>query len=78
VWRFVASGGRHGQASASRANHFFVGPLPDDWQRMLQLRKEHSLVRVSELMGIPRRTIRDWLKQVAERFEEAGLRDYLG
>ena len=55
-----------------------IATLPDDWQRMLQLRKEHSLVRVSELMGVPRRTIRDWMTQVAERFEEAGLRDYLG
>ncbi|GAA4443334.1 hypothetical protein GCM10023156_00340 [Novipirellula rosea] len=55
-----------------------IATLPEDWQRMLELRKEHSLVRVSELMGIPRRTIRDWMKQVAERFEEAGLRDYLG
>lgn len=54
-----------------------IATLPEPWQRMLELRKSHSLTQVSELIGVPRRTLRDWMTQVAVKFEEAGLRDYL-
>lgn len=54
-----------------------IATLPEPWQRMLELRKSHSLIQVSELMGVPRRTLRDWMTQVAVKFEEAGLRDYM-
>ncbi|TWU38661.1 hypothetical protein Q31b_37390 [Novipirellula aureliae] len=54
-----------------------IATLPEPWQRMLELRKSNPMVRVSELMGVPRSTLNGWLRQVAEKFEEAGLRDYL-
>ncbi|TWU39358.1 hypothetical protein [Novipirellula artificiosorum] len=54
-----------------------IATLPEPWQRMLELRKSHSMVRVSELMGVPRSTLNGWLRAVAEKFEQAGLRDYL-
>ena len=41
---------------------------------MLELRKTHSMVQVSELMGVPRSTLRHWMSQIAERFEACGRR----
>lgn len=54
-----------------------ISRLPEPWQRMLELRKTHSLVQVSELMGVPRSTLRHWMSQIAERFEAEGLREYI-
>lgn len=54
-----------------------ISNLPEPWQRMLELRKSHSMVQVSELMGVPRSTLRNWMEQVAEKFEAEGLREYL-
>lgn len=54
-----------------------ISRLPEPWQRMLELRKTHSMVQVSELMGVPRSTLRHWMSQIAERFEEEGLREYI-
>lgn len=54
-----------------------ISTLPEPWQRMLELRKSHSMLQVSELMGVPRSTLRHWMEQVAEQFEAAGLREYI-
>lgn len=54
-----------------------ISRLPEEWQRMLELRKTHSMVQVSELMGVPRSTLRHWMSQIAERFEAEGLREYI-
>lgn len=54
-----------------------ISRLPEPWQRMLELRKTHSMVQVSELMGVPRSTLRHWMGQIAEQFEAEGLREYI-
>lgn len=54
-----------------------ISRLPEEWQRMLELRKTHSMVQVSELMGVPRSTLRHWMSQIAEQFEAEGLREYI-
>lgn len=56
---------------------FITSTLPEPWQRMLELRKSYSMCQIAELMKVPRSTLRYWMKQVAEKFEEAGLREYL-
>ncbi len=54
-----------------------IARLPEQWQRMLELRKTHSLPQVAELMGVPRSTLRFWISQIAEQFEAEGLREYI-
>jgi DNA-directed RNA polymerase specialized sigma24 family protein len=54
-----------------------ISRLPEPWQRMLELRKTHSMVQVSELMGMPRSTLRHWMGQIADQFEAEGLREYI-
>ena len=54
-----------------------ISRLPEEWQRMLELRKTHSMVQVSEQMGVPRSTLRHWMSQIAEQFEAEGLREYI-
>jgi hypothetical protein len=34
-------------------------------------------VQVSELMEVPRSTLRHWMSQIAEQFEAEGLREYI-
>jgi DNA-directed RNA polymerase specialized sigma24 family protein len=54
-----------------------ISRLPEQWQRMLELRKTHSLPQVAEIMGVPRSTLRVWISQIAEQFEAEGLREYI-
>ena len=54
-----------------------IATLPADWKRMLELRKTLSMPQVAEEMAVSRRTLRDWMSQIAVRFEQAGLKDYL-
>ncbi len=54
-----------------------IANLPEHWQRMLELRKTHSMSQIAELMGIPRSTLRKWMSQIAEKFEAEGLREYI-
>jgi len=35
------------------------------------------MTQISELMGVPRSTLRYWVLQVAEKFEAEGLREYI-
>jgi hypothetical protein len=35
------------------------------------------MVQVSELMEVPRSTLRHWMSQIAEQFEVEGLREYI-
>jgi RNA polymerase sigma-70 factor (ECF subfamily) len=54
-----------------------ISKLPEPWQRMLELRKTHSMAQISEQMGVPRSTLRYWMEQIADRFEAEGLREYI-
>lgn len=54
-----------------------ISTLPEPLQRMLELRKSHSMCQTAALMDVPRTTLRKWMEQVAETFEEAGMREYL-
>ncbi len=54
-----------------------IATLPDDWQTMLKLRKSRPMAEVAREMDLPRTTLVGWMKQIRQRFEDAGLRDYL-
>lgn len=54
-----------------------IATLPEPWQRMLELRKSHSMCQVAELMSVPRSTLNGWMRRVADKFEESGLREYM-
>jgi DNA-directed RNA polymerase specialized sigma24 family protein len=44
---------------------------------MLELRKSRTMVEIAEVMGIPRTTLNDWMRRIRQRFEKAGMQDYL-
>jgi len=54
-----------------------IADLPDEWQTLLDLRKTHSMTEISVLMGRPRTTLCGWMHRIADRFEQAGLHEYL-
>jgi RNA polymerase sigma-70 factor, ECF subfamily len=54
-----------------------MSTLPDAWRTMLELRKSRTMVEIAELMGIPRTTLNDWMRRIRQRFEKAGMQDYL-
>ncbi len=53
-----------------------IAELPEQWQAMLELRKTLTQTQVCRQLGVSRSTLRNWMQQIRERFEEAGIRDY--
>ena len=53
-----------------------IAELPEQWQAMLELRKTHTQTQVCTQLGVSRSTLRNWMQQIRERFEDAGIRDY--
>jgi len=51
--------------------------LPPRWREVLELRKSLTVSEISDQLEIPRTTINSWIRQVRERFAEAGLDKYL-
>ena len=51
--------------------------LPEAWQTLLELRKTRTMQQVADEMGVPRTTLNHWMGHIRQRFEDAGLRDYL-
>ena len=54
-----------------------IGTLPESWQNLLELRKTRTMQEVADEMGVPRTTLNHWMRRIRQRFEDAGLRDYL-
>ena len=53
-----------------------ISKLPEPWQELLEHCKSLTLCEAAQVMGIPRTTLTDWMKQIQERFKEAGLENY--
>lgn len=54
-----------------------IAKLPEHWRTLLELRKSQTMQEIAQEMGIPRTTLNEWLRRIRQRFERAGLRDYL-
>ena len=54
-----------------------ITTLPDSWQTLLELRKSRTMQQVADEMGVPRTTLNDWMRRIRQRFENAGMQDYL-
>ena len=54
-----------------------IAGLPDPWQDLLERRKHQSMSQISRDLGIPRTTLNDWMRRIRQRFEEAGMKNYL-
>ena len=54
-----------------------IASLPEFWQTLLELRKTCTMQEAADNMGVPRTTLNDWVRRMRQRFEEAGMRDYL-
>ncbi len=51
--------------------------LPDRWRTLLELRKSNNMVEVAARMQVPRTTLNGWMRRIRQRFERAGMRNYL-
>lgn len=51
--------------------------LPKQWQTFLHLRRTMSMSEAAREMGVPRTTLNGWMRRIRQRFEQAGMRDYL-
>jgi RNA polymerase sigma factor (sigma-70 family) len=54
-----------------------IATLPEDWRTLLELRKSQTMPEIASEMGVPRTTLNTWVQHIRQRFEKAGLRDYL-
>ena len=54
-----------------------LATLPESWQLLLKLRKTQTMSELAREMGVPRTTLNDWMRRIRQRFENAGMRDYL-
>lgn len=54
-----------------------IQKLPPVCQEIVRRLRTQNVSEVSREMGIPRTTINDWLRQIRQQFDDAGLRAYL-
>ncbi len=54
-----------------------VAELPPKLRQLAQQLKSKSLAAVARELGIPRTTLREWVREIRIRFEQRGLRNYL-
>ena len=54
-----------------------IATLPKPWRMLLELRKAHTMTEAARLMGVPRTTLYYWMRRIRQRFEKAGMKDYL-
>lgn len=54
-----------------------IATMPESWQTLLELRKTQTMSEIASGMGVPRTTLNDWMRRIRQRFEKAGMRDYL-
>lgn len=46
-------------------------------QEIVRRLRTQNVSEISREMGIPRTTINDWLRQIRQQFDDAGLRAYI-
>ena len=54
-----------------------IQKLPPVCQEIVRRLRTQNVSEISREMGIPRTTINDWLRQIRQQFDDAGLRAYL-
>ena len=54
-----------------------IAKLPEHWQQLLRLRKDHSLRECSQIMDVPLSTLKYWMTKIATVFREESLHEYL-
>jgi RNA polymerase sigma-70 factor, ECF subfamily len=64
-------------AELARDVESVLARLPDDLKAIAELLKNRSVSDAARELGIPRTTLNDRVRALRERFEKAGLRDYL-
>ncbi|MCA9259623.1 MAG: sigma-70 family RNA polymerase sigma factor [Planctomycetales bacterium] len=74
--------GRHRRAEEELTQLAFdladvMSTLPESWRKLLELRKSRTMQEVADEMGVPRTTLNDWMRRIRQRFEKAGMQDYL-
>jgi RNA polymerase sigma-70 factor (ECF subfamily) len=63
--------------SLARDVEILLKELPVGLRKLAELLKSCSIAEASRELGIPRTTLNDRVRVLRERFERAGLRDYL-
>jgi RNA polymerase sigma-70 factor (ECF subfamily) len=54
-----------------------IASLPESWQMLLKLRKTRTMAKIASELGVPRTTLNDQMRRIRQRFEDAGMREYL-
>lgn len=54
-----------------------VAALPDELRDLAERLKTQSISAIARDVGVPRTTLNDTVRRLRQRFEQAGLRDYL-
>jgi RNA polymerase sigma-70 factor (ECF subfamily) len=54
-----------------------VAALPDELRDLAERLKTESISAIAREVGVPRTTLNDTVRRLRQRFEQAGLRDYL-
>jgi RNA polymerase sigma-70 factor (ECF subfamily) len=54
-----------------------IATLPASWRTLLELRKTQTMPEIANEMGVPRTTLNEWMRRIRQRFEKAGMKDYL-
>lgn len=55
----------------------FVAALPAELRELAERLKTQSISAIAREVGVPRTTLNDTVRRLRQRFEQAGLRDYL-
>jgi RNA polymerase sigma-70 factor (ECF subfamily) len=54
-----------------------VAALPEELRDLAERLKTESISAIARAVGVPRTTLNDTVRRLRQRFEQAGLRDYL-
>ena len=55
----------------------FLATLPEELRDLAERLKTQSIAAIAREVGVPRTTLNDTVRHLRQRFEQAGLRDYL-
>ena len=55
----------------------FLATLPEELRDLAERLKTQSIAAIAREVGVPRTTLNDSVRHLRQRFEQAGLRDYL-
>jgi RNA polymerase sigma-70 factor (ECF subfamily) len=65
------------QAQLARDLADTIATLPFDLRDLAERMKTQAVSKIAREIGIPRTTVNHWVRHLRQRFEQAGLRDYL-